>query len=248
MGLLRASLWLTGPGVLLLSLVIRCWRTQRYRLRHVPVAAKLRVNTNCKFATEARPSKAGPIIQHGSRISKMNKTGQHVPERFNPPMTDMLSEPEAINFGELPETINALLQQGVAAYRHDRSRADRLFRQALALAPTQLPIYFCLYKIHTYQGNLDEAQAAAENGLGEAARQAGWALDWREWRPQAMLPDGASRFALYTLKALAFIHLRQNNPHQANQILDRLRRLDPAGAVGWPVVAALAEGSVEAPR
>jgi len=107
---------------------------------------------------------------------------------------------------------------------------------------TELPIYFCLYKIHTYQGNLDEAQAAAESGLEEAASQAGWDPDWREWRPQAVLPEGAGRFALYTLKALAFIHLRQDNPHQASQILERLRQLDPTGAVGWPVVAALAEG------
>jgi Tfp pilus assembly protein PilF len=157
-------------------------------------------------------------------------------------MTELLREPDAINFGELPEEIDALLQQGVAAYRHDRSRADRLFRQALAAAPKELPIYFCLYKIHTYQGNLDEAQLAAENGLKEAARQAGWPLDWRQWRPQAVLPDGAGRFALYTLKALAFIHLRQGNPQQAGEMLDALRQLDPAGAVGWPVVAALAEG------
>jgi tetratricopeptide (TPR) repeat protein len=157
-------------------------------------------------------------------------------------MTELLREPDAINFGELPEEIDGLLQQGVAAYRHDRSRADRLFRQALAAAPKELPIYFCLYKIHTYQGNLDEAQLAAENGLKEAARQAGWPLDWRQWRPQAVLPDGAGRFALYTLKALAFIHLRQGNPQQAGEMLDALRQLDPAGAVGWPVVAALAEG------
>jgi tetratricopeptide (TPR) repeat protein len=158
-------------------------------------------------------------------------------------MTNLLSEPDAINFGDLPEAINALLQQGVAAYRHDHSRADRLFRQALAAAPAQLPIYFCLYKIHTYQGNLDEAQAAAESGLREAASQAGWDPDWRQWPPQAVLPEGAGRFALYTLKALAFIHLRQGNPQQANQMLERLRQLDPAGAVGWPVVAALAEGA-----
>jgi hypothetical protein len=157
-------------------------------------------------------------------------------------MTELLREPDAINFGELPEEIDGLLQQGVAAYRHDRSRADRLFRQALAAAPKELPIYFCLYKIHTYQGNLDEAQLAAENGLKEAARQAGCPLDWRQWRPQAVLPDGAGRFALYTLKALAFIHLRQDNPQQAGEMLDALRQLDPAGAVGWPVVAALAEG------
>ncbi len=157
-------------------------------------------------------------------------------------MTDLLSEPDAINFGDLPDAINALLQQGVAAYRHDRSRADRLFREALAAAPRELPTYFCLYKIHTYQGNLGEAQSAAESGLREAASQAGWDLDWRQWRPQAVLPEGAGRFALYTLKALAFIQLRQGNRHHALQILDRLRRLDPTGAVGWPVVAALAEG------
>jgi Tfp pilus assembly protein PilF len=161
------------------------------------------------------------------------------------PVTDLFGERDPINFGDLPEDINALLQQGVAAYRHDRSRADQLFRQALAAAPEQLPIYFCLYKIHTYQGNLDEAQTAAESGLKEAASQAGWPLDWRQWLPQRVLPDGAGRFALYTLKALAFIHLRQNDPQQAHQMVEALRSLDPAGAVGWPVVAALAEGSVE---
>lgn len=156
-------------------------------------------------------------------------------------MVDVLSQPDAINFGDLPGEINALLQQGVAAYRSDHERADRLFRQALAAAPTELPTYFCLYKIHTYRGNLDEAQAAAENGLKEAARQAGWDADWREWQPQSVIPDGAGRFALYTLKALAFIHLRQDKPEEAHRILGRLRQLDPTGAVGWPVVAALAE-------
>lgn len=156
-------------------------------------------------------------------------------------MTDFSSEPDAINFGDLPEAVNRLLQQGVAAYRSDPSHADRLFRQALAAAPAQLPIYFCLYKIHTYQGDLDAAQAAAEDGLREAARQAGWAADWRNWRPQTGIPDGVGRFALYTLKALAFIRLRQNDRSQALQMLDALQQLDPAGAVGWPVVAALAE-------
>jgi hypothetical protein len=171
----------------------------------------------------------------------MNTTGQR-PAPSKPRMVDLRAEPDAINFGDLPEAINALLQQGVAAYRQDHGRADWLFRQALAAAPTELPIYFCLYKIHTYQGNLDQAQAAAESGIEEAASQAGWDLDWRKWRPQAVLPEGAGRFALYTFKALAFIHLRQNNPDQANEILARLRQLDPTGAVGWPVVAALAEG------
>lgn len=157
-------------------------------------------------------------------------------------MIDLFRERDTINFGDLPEDIDALLQQGVAAYRHDHAQADRLFRQALAAAPAQLPIYFCLYKIHTYQGHLDEAQSAAENGLKEAADQAGWDADWRQWQPQPVIPDGPGRFALYTLKALAFIHLRRNEQHLADEMLAALRRLDPAGAVGWPVVAALAAG------
>ena len=153
-----------------------------------------------------------------------------------------LAELDAVNFGELPDAINALLQRGVMAYRYDRALADRLFRLALASAPHELPTYFCLYKIHTYQGNLDEAQAIAERGLHEAAGQAGWHPNWRQWQPRAKLPEGAGRFALYTLKALAFIHLRQNRRDLAKQILERLRQLDPSGAVGWPVVAALEQG------
>src|SRR6516225_7263159 len=145
-----------------------------------------------------------------------------LPNISEPRMPDLFSEPDVINFGDLPEAIDALLQEGVAAYRYDRSRADWLFRQALAAAPTQLPIYFCLYKIHTYQGNLDEAQAAAEAGLAEAARQAGWPPDWWRWQPEAAILQGAGRFALYTLKALAFIHLRQNDRTEARYILETL--------------------------
>lgn len=154
-------------------------------------------------------------------------------------MTAMLVDSDSINFGELPPEIDALLQQGVVSYRRDPVEADRIFRKALAAAPMELAVYFCLYKIYTYRGYLDEAQEIAERGLREAARQAGWDADWQNWRPLRLLPDGAGRFALYTLKALAFIHLRKDNRKQAHAAL---RRLDPTGAVGWPVVAALADG------
>ena len=148
---------------------------------------------------------------------------------------------EFINFGELPAAVNDLLQRGVVEYRRDRQAADVLFREALAAAPQQLPIYYCLYKIHTYQGNLREALAIAQGGLREAARQSGWSDDYRQWqRPPAL--DGPARFALYTLKALAFIHLRQNDRVRAAEKLEMLAYLDPAGMVGWPVVAALADG------
>lgn len=154
----------------------------------------------------------------------------------------MLADSDAINFGALPPEIDALLQQGVISYRRDPVEADRIFRQALNAAPRELAVYFCLYKIHTYRGYLDEAQEMAERGLREAALQASWDPDWRSWRPLAELPEGAGRFALYTLKALAFIHLRKDNRKLAHELLMALRRLDPTGAVGWPVVAALADG------
>ncbi|UTD30143.1 hypothetical protein DB459_03820 [Bradyrhizobium sp. WD16] len=158
-----------------------------------------------------------------------------------PVRIELAPERDGINFGELPAAIDALLQQGVAAYRSDYSAADRLFRQALAAAPTVLPVYFCLYKIHTYRGNLDAARDAAESGLREAARQAGWPADWRAWRAGIATADDAGHFALYTLKALAFIHLRRDNLDLAREMLAALALLDPAGAVGWTVVAALAD-------
>jgi tetratricopeptide (TPR) repeat protein len=157
-------------------------------------------------------------------------------------MTAVLVDSDSINFGDLAPEIDALLQRGVVSYRRNPLEADRIFRQALDAAPTELAVYFCLYKTHTYRGRLDEAQSIAERGLREAAHQAGWSPDWRSWQPHAELPDGAGRFALYTLKALAFIHLRKDEQRQAHELLAALRRLDPTGAVGWPVVAALAEG------
>lgn len=156
-------------------------------------------------------------------------------------MNDPFAQEKLTDFGTLPPAIDALLQQGVTAYRQDRARADRLFREALAAGPRYLPVYFCLYKIHTYQGSLDQALAAAEAGLREGARQAGWSDDFRAWRHSADALDGPGRFALYTLKALAFIHLRRHERGAAQAALDHLARLDPSGSIGWPVVAALAE-------
>lgn len=56
------------------------------------------------------------------------------------------------------------------------------------------------------------------------------------------MTEGPARFALYTLKALAFIHLRRNEPAEAEAILGALTRLDPQGFVGLSVIAELTEG------
>jgi hypothetical protein len=148
-----------------------------------------------------------------------------------------------VDFGPLPEPIDELLQRGVVAYRRDRGAAEELFRRALAAAPDQLPVYFCLYKIHTYQGALDEALHIAEAGLREAARQAGWSEDPAHWTRDGVSAEGPGRFALYTLKALAFIHLKREDPSRAHGLLEILAMLDPSGHVGWSVVADLASGA-----
>ena len=114
-----------------------------------------------------------------------------------------------VDFGDLTPETNALLQQGVVAYRGDRAHANALFRKALEQAPQELPVSFCLYKFHAYRGDLDEALAMARAGLAEAARQAGLPSEWRQWREadiSARNPtENPTRFALYTLKALAFV-------------------------------------------
>lgn len=156
---------------------------------------------------------------------------------------DIFREAEGVDFGTLPGPVDTLLQQGVVAYRTDRKRADRLFRQALDLAPEALAAYFCLYKIHTYMGNLDVAKAVALDGMKEAARQAGWPADPAIWPKDQSHADGPARFALFTLKALSFIELKRDNRSAADRNLRILAEVDPSGSVGWPVIAALAEAA-----
>lgn len=158
-------------------------------------------------------------------------------------LADLLAEGDLIDFGPLPAEINDLLQQGVALYYDDRPAADAVFRQARERDPTQLPTYYCLYKIHTYQRNLEAAKEAAESGLAEAARQTGLPADWRLWQPETLdwRQGAAVRFTLYTLKALAFIQLRRSEGAAAQEILAKLRRLDPGDAVGYTLVAEMAD-------
>jgi len=157
-------------------------------------------------------------------------------------MKDILPDADAINFGEVPEQVNELLQRGVIAHRNDRAKADELFREALSIAPRELATYYCLYKIHTYMGNLDTARDMALQGMAEAARQAGWDQSPEKWPAQSSAVDGPARFALFTFKALSFIELKSGHKDVALDHLRLLASLDPQGSVGWPVIAALAEG------
>ena len=156
----------------------------------------------------------------------------------------MFSETEVFDFGAPSPQTDELLRQGVVAYRSDRDEADRLFRQALIEAPRELAAYFCLYKIHCYMGHLDLAAEFALDGMREAARQAGWSEDPRQWPPQTAASDGPRRFALFTLKALSFIELKRGNHQIALRHLDTLTVADPSNSVGWSVIRELSQGAM----
>ena len=155
-----------------------------------------------------------------------------------------LAADDGIDFGETPPEIDLRLQEGVRLHRTAPDAAEAVFRDALAQAPDCLPVYYCLYKVLTYRGRLADARVMANAALARATDQARLPGDWRDWRPAMFsdAPAGAARFALYTLKALAFIALKEDAPAEADAILSRLRELDPRGAVGWPVIADLAAG------
>jgi tetratricopeptide (TPR) repeat protein len=157
-------------------------------------------------------------------------------------MNDITRDPDLIDFGELSPEVNELLQKGVLAYRREPELADRLFRQALELAPHELPAYYCLYKIHTYGGNLEEAWKVANQGMSEAVRQAGWSDDPEHWPRKETAPGSSERFALYTLKAMSFIQLKRGQKQKAMEMLKILKEIDPGGGIGWTVIYELAQG------
>lgn len=149
---------------------------------------------------------------------------------------------ERVHFGKgIPAPINALLQEA-AGNTHHFARAEELLRQAQRLAPDQLPVYTALYKLYFYNGYIDQAEDVVFQALTKAALQGGFSYDWTQVqaRPEWADPNSAGRAYLYSLKALAFIRLRQDNLNGAKRILDTLRRLDPDDVIGADVVRALA--------
>lgn len=143
-----------------------------------------------------------------------------------------LDNDDKLDFGDLPPAVDQLLQQGVASHFTDPAAAEGYFRQAIALDPTALPAYRCLFKHHNRKRQFEAAFATCTQWLTEAARQAGIAPQWQAWQ-------SAPRPALAALKGYAFIQLRRGNQGDAAAALDVLLRLDPEDGVGASVVAAL---------
>lgn len=156
-----------------------------------------------------------------------------------------ISGSDGVLFGlNIPERVNAWLQ--AAALRPgDTAWAEENIKRALAENPEQLETYVALYKLYCYRGRFIEAETMARTALAKAAAQAGVAADWRTLTSDSTdwgQPDGPARLLLYSLKALAFISLRQEKLDEAGATLDLLARLDPEDRVGASVVRDMAGG------
>lgn len=139
---------------------------------------------------------------------------------------------DKLDFGHLPEAIDHLLQQGVAAHFTDPALAEAHFLNALALAPDALPAYRCLVKHYNRRRQFDKALAAAQGWVATAAGQAGLPDNWLLWQ-------AAPSTALAALKGLAFIYLRNGQPAKAEAAIKRVQAMDPEDGVGASVIAAL---------
>ncbi len=150
---------------------------------------------------------------------------------------------------DVPDSVNTILQAAVIAARNDKVEAEKLFIQAYQADPHCLQSYFALYKFYFYQARLSEAEYYVLAGLEEAASQGGIPYDYallnqnpRSWD---MYANESRLFYLYTLKALAFIKLRQNHLSKARSILNIIRALDSEDRSGASVIMDLASALQE---
>lgn len=157
-----------------------------------------------------------------------------------------LGEPPALFGGGAAPAIARLLQGASRAYAKPR-RAEAILWTAQALDPHCLPVYFALYKFYFYKGQLADAERVTRMALSEAAQQAGFDPDWQQATTAScdwLDTFGPQHFYLFSLKALAFILLRQDRRRESEEILAKLEALDPRDSVGASVIRDLAGRAV----
>jgi tetratricopeptide (TPR) repeat protein len=149
----------------------------------------------------------------------------------------------------IPNAVDYLLQAAVAVSSVDQTKAENLFLQAQALDKQCLQTYFALYKFYFFQKRLVDAEKIVLSALDESARQGSFPSDFRrlviEGQKWDLYASETTLFYLYTLKALAFIKLRQGYNSDAQLILSHLRQLDPEDLIGASVIMDLAAGVSE---
>jgi tetratricopeptide (TPR) repeat protein len=157
-----------------------------------------------------------------------------------------MREPALRFGGTTPPEIDRRLRDAVYAAP---PRAEQLLLDAQRLDPECLPVYFALYKFYFYRSRLADAERITLRALETAARQAAFPADWTALGPDsADWADvtGPAHFYLFSLKALAFIRLRQGRTPEARALLAKLAKLDPRDSVGSSVIGSLAAATAGA--
>lgn len=150
--------------------------------------------------------------------------------------------PDEVHFGfELAPVINASLQRA-AMMVASKKEALKALLEANNSAPDQLEVLIALYKFYFYQGEIEQAEDLVFQTLIKASLQGGFSHKWEtlttecaDWNSLR----GPERIYLYSLKALAFIRLRQEDLRNTEAILDVLEQLDPNDQVGAEVIRSL---------
>jgi hypothetical protein len=138
--------------------------------------------------------------------------------------------------------------QRAASLISSKAASSQALRQAELIAPEQIEVLIARYKFHFYQGETETAEKLALKALKLAAEQGDFDQDWNQLQPQSTDwndPRAPGRFYLYSLKALAFIRLRQNALEEAQSILKALARLDPLDQIGADVIRDLLDAISE---
>lgn len=144
---------------------------------------------------------------------------------------------------DLPSPIAGYL--AAAAATRDWRESESLLLRAQQASPGCLHVYYTLYKLYAVHNRLSDAERAVHMALDAAARLVQIDSDWQLLTAQSCdwaQVDSPQHFFLFSLKAFAYIRLRQQRLPEARQILAKLQEIDPQDTVGASVIQAYADG------
>jgi tetratricopeptide (TPR) repeat protein len=138
--------------------------------------------------------------------------------------------------------------QRAASLISSREASIQALKEAEKAGPDQIEVLVARFKLHFYQGETEAAEKLAMKALKLASVQGGFNHDWTQLQRHSTDwndPRAPARLYLYSLKALAFIRLREDNRSEARSILNALARLDPQDQVGADVIRDLLNAIAE---
>jgi tetratricopeptide (TPR) repeat protein len=130
----------------------------------------------------------------------------------------------------------------------DREESLAALHEAYQAAPDQVETLVAMFKLLFYQGETDRAESIVWEALEKSSHNGGFPSDWLSLNRQSTDwsdPRGPGRHYLYSLEALAFIRLRQDDLDGAGEILQTMLTIDPDDLVGAAVIRDLLKGLEE---